>query len=545
MDRRKDLVRFYSLLDRLQDKVGGKRILGDCSGYMSWPDRGLYFFFEESEARSDTGKGMRVVRVGTHALKDSSRSTLWQRLKAHRGTNSSGGGNHRGSIFRLLVGTALAGRQPEFAVPTWDNRKSSDSAARPGELPLEVRVSEIIRAMPILWLEIDDEPGPNSRRSYIERNSIALLSNYDCQALDAPTQNWLGQHCSRELVRESGLWNQDYVRESYDPAFLDEFETLIKPRGTTTAQQTHAQRIVGLLHQRPGLDDDEIATTLGIEPRQTVNQVCNRLAKSSVIRRERGLSGKIVNRLIGDHASSTVTALHQPRPVPHKAPERKRLPSRSLVPKNFEKTLVVIPCCKAKQNHTSIGEKGPSIIDDLPDPLAEELQQARNSVIEKAKIDETTLVPAWHRYDGSLYKEHGRRAVGELMNAGAAVLVLSGGYGLLLAAEPIGMYEGVLRPAWWPDQILQRCLIAYAKGNELASVRAFASATSSYRKILERVKWREAGIDDAMLLTPQVVPGGVRKSPATIGEALMAFHDGTLTTGWQSSYGLYLDVHEY
>ncbi len=206
-------------------------MLGDCTGYMSWPDRGLYFFFGDGESRSDTGKGMRVVRVGTHALRERSRSTLWQRLKAHRGTNSSGGGNHRGSIFRLLVGTALARRQPEFAVPTWDNRKSSDTAARPGELSLEIRVSEIIRAMPLLWLSIDDEPGPKSRRSYIERNSIALLSNYARPALNAPSQDWLGHHCARELVRESGLWNQDHVRARYDPAFLDEFESLIDTRG--------------------------------------------------------------------------------------------------------------------------------------------------------------------------------------------------------------------------------------------------------------------------------------------------------------------------
>ncbi len=309
-------------------------------------------------------------------------------------------------------------------------------------------------------------------------------------------------------------------------------------------QQTHAQRIVELLRQRAGLDDDEIAKALSIEPRQTVNQVCNRLAKRNVIRRERGLSGKIVNRLIGDHASLAVNVLHQSWPGPDKVPERRRFIGRSLVPTILKKTLVVIPCCKAKQNYTGLGEKGPSIIDDLPDHLAQELRQARNSVIEKAKIDETTLIPAWHRYDGALYKEHGRRAVGALMEAGARVLVLSGGYGLLLAAEPIGMYEGALRPAWWPDDILQRCLIAYAKRHELASVRALASATSSYRGVLDRIKWREAGIYDAMLLTPQVVLGQ-RKSPATIGEALMALHDGTLTTDWQSSYGLYLDVYEF
>ena len=32
--------------------------------------------------------------------------------------------------------------------------------------------------------------------------------------------------------------------------------------------------------------------------------------------------------------------------------------------------------------------------------------------------------------------------------------------------------------------------------------------------------------------------------PATIGEALVALHDKTLITNWQSSYELYLDVHE-
>ena len=36
---------------------------------MKWPARGVYFFREAGESRSDTGEGLRVVRVGTHALK--------------------------------------------------------------------------------------------------------------------------------------------------------------------------------------------------------------------------------------------------------------------------------------------------------------------------------------------------------------------------------------------------------------------------------------------------------------------------------------------
>ena len=74
---------------------------------MDWPLRGIYFFMEEGERRTDTGTGLRIVRVGTHALKAGSRTTLWHRLSQHKGQEKSGGGNHRGSIFRLLVGSTL------------------------------------------------------------------------------------------------------------------------------------------------------------------------------------------------------------------------------------------------------------------------------------------------------------------------------------------------------------------------------------------------------------------------------------------------------
>ena len=78
---------------------------------MEWPARGVYFFFEDGEARSTSGTGPRVVRIGTHALTAKSSTTLWNRLAQHRGVVGTGGGNHRGSIFRLLVGEALLRRR--------------------------------------------------------------------------------------------------------------------------------------------------------------------------------------------------------------------------------------------------------------------------------------------------------------------------------------------------------------------------------------------------------------------------------------------------
>jgi hypothetical protein len=42
--------------------------------------------------------------------------------------------------------------------------------------------------MPFLWIAIDDEPGAKSLRGYVERNAIALLSNFEKEPLDAPME---------------------------------------------------------------------------------------------------------------------------------------------------------------------------------------------------------------------------------------------------------------------------------------------------------------------------------------------------------------------
>ena len=62
---------------------------------------------EEGEVRAETGDCPRIVRVGTHALKTGSKTKLWTRLKQHKGITRTGGGNHRGSIFRKIMGAAL------------------------------------------------------------------------------------------------------------------------------------------------------------------------------------------------------------------------------------------------------------------------------------------------------------------------------------------------------------------------------------------------------------------------------------------------------
>lgn len=226
--RLRDIQRFYEMLDTLEASVGSKLTLETAHGRMNWPERGVYFFFEPGEARTTSGTEPRVVRVGTHALTAGSSTTLWKRLRQHRGTvrgSNPGGGNHRGSVFRLHVGTALIDRDdwPQAVADRWGVGRSAKKPVREHERPLERAVSEHIRKMPFLWIGVEDEPVPASLRGYIERNAIALLSNYYFQdtPIDPPSDIWLGHWATSDYVQRSGLWNVNHVAETYDPGFLD------------------------------------------------------------------------------------------------------------------------------------------------------------------------------------------------------------------------------------------------------------------------------------------------------------------------------------
>ncbi len=221
LKRNPDLRRFYEILARLELQVEGMRRLSACEASSEWPMRGVYFFSEPGESRSGSGNGYRIVRVGTHAVSIGSRTTLWNRLAQQRGTTSLGG-NHRGSIFRKLVGQALAAREPNLAAATWAAR-----IVRDAERTLEEEVSRYIGEMSFLWLSVDDSPSPLSKRAFTERNSIGLLRSaaIECgMCPDSSSNNWLGLWCPKKDVQLSGLWNSRHVRETYDPFLLDELE---------------------------------------------------------------------------------------------------------------------------------------------------------------------------------------------------------------------------------------------------------------------------------------------------------------------------------
>ncbi|CAB4712374.1 MAG: hypothetical protein F2673_06220 [Actinobacteria bacterium] len=224
---RADVDRFYSLVGEMRARCGGERTLSTCDAGSGWPERGVYFFFEPGELRSDGGSA-RVVHVGTHALRPSS-ATLWNRLSNHRGHISgefAGGGSHRGSIFREHVGAAMLSAQPwpDEIRQTWGVGSSASRSGRVAEHALEREVTNYIGAMPLLWVPVNDEPSPTSDRAVIKQGAVALLSRHEGGVGDRPSNKWLGWKSDRPEIVRSGLWNVEHVGEDYHPSFLDVLE---------------------------------------------------------------------------------------------------------------------------------------------------------------------------------------------------------------------------------------------------------------------------------------------------------------------------------
>jgi hypothetical protein len=169
--RQEHLEEFYRLMSELARTGHGPRRLADCTGRDGWPRQGVYFFLEDGENRA--GGGPRVVRVGTHAMRPGDNTTLWGRLRQHRGRIGGripGGGNHRASIFRRHVGAALIRRDhlPGGLAESWASCHPHPGCTA-AENQLERAVRQHIRAMPFLCMAVPTRPDGSSDRGFIER----------------------------------------------------------------------------------------------------------------------------------------------------------------------------------------------------------------------------------------------------------------------------------------------------------------------------------------------------------------------------------------
>ncbi len=176
--------------------------LKDAHGRQPWPKQGVYFFFDPSEPIPRPDLPGRIVRIGSHGVAQNTNSTLWGRLKQHQGSQTSGGGNHRGSIFRQYVGIALKG-----GPPSWKDTKAKYAEVRQDEHAHERLVSDYIRQLPFTVIGIHGLPGKNSQRAIFEGECISYVSWAAQNGLIKMGKTWLGLQAEKEAIKESGLWN--------------------------------------------------------------------------------------------------------------------------------------------------------------------------------------------------------------------------------------------------------------------------------------------------------------------------------------------------
>ena len=206
MNRKADIERFYELMERLNERVGGPHLLKHFMSVVAPTEKGVYFIFEPAEFRCDASEELRVVRVGSHGLTARSRSTIWTRLFEHQMANGR-------SVFRTQINQALKKRGVSEAMNTAHSHSHY--------------ISKYIGEMRFLWVNIEGEKS-HSERKRIEANAIALLSNRNKHPINLPSKRWLGNYSAKREIRKSGLWNVQHTNNDHKSGFLEELKTRIE-----------------------------------------------------------------------------------------------------------------------------------------------------------------------------------------------------------------------------------------------------------------------------------------------------------------------------
>jgi hypothetical protein len=180
-----------------------------------------------------------------------------------------------------------------------------------------------------------------------------------------------------------------------------------------------------------------------------------------------------------------------------------------------QRSLIVLTCSARKDT----GGR-PSAMADPPNwPQA--LQDARAKVLATAGADASRVLPAWCRYTGTFY-QYARPALADATTTGH-VVIISGGYGLVRADEPIAWYDKMLQLTEWPVGLLESALIEEARRCAAETVVAFASATTEYAKLLRRTPWEQAGIDARLVTITGVTGGAMSEVPRRLAQAFTQF----------------------
>src|SRR5258708_36683055 len=110
--------------------------------------------------------------------------------------------------------------------------------------------------MAVICLGVDDEPSASSDRAYLERNSIGILCG-QTGTIDLPSENWLGRFSTSSEIRNSGLWNKDFIALQYDHHFLDVMEAYVQAALGRRPAPTQPLAPVNWYSKKPSKDASE------------------------------------------------------------------------------------------------------------------------------------------------------------------------------------------------------------------------------------------------------------------------------------------------
>lgn len=220
---------------------------------------------------------------------------------------------------------------------------------------------------------------------------------------------------------------------------------------------------------------------------------------------------------------------------------RRRESGSALPPPMLARTLVVLPCSARKRQVPGGPSSGSSVLAEVDEHLAGELDDARRRVVEQGGFDERTLVAARRRYGGALYDAAGS-SLAEAVDAGAMIAILSGGYGVVLADELIGAYDRRFTPGDWPRKVAGRVLASLTERREITDVVAFLARTTSYAQVVRTAPWPKQVQRVALVSADHRGGGGMRVVPEALGEAVAQYLSNGLPSSWVSSRGLGLTV---
>ena len=205
--------------------------------------------------------------------------------------------------------------------------------------------------------------------------------------------------------------------------------------------------------------------------------------------------------------------------------------------KGKAEVLLIIPCSARKEPAArrlfARGEYR-RVLDDLPETgrfLAE--GRAGNDCSVRKN---TPPLAALDYYSGSLYQVPGlKQKLAKAMRENRAeVLILSGGYGMVLADECIRDYEARMNAAYWTRYRLPEVLREFIARRGFRRVYAAAARTTDYATILRRVPWQELSgqLEQAILCTIADVPGGGAQQlvPRALGEVVRTLIDSNFDT---------------